>query len=688
MKQIITSLIAITLLMAGTALAHEFGTVILGNVNNETRVLTGLDSPQPDTIMYDAGSGQYFLTNAYDYWGTVRFTCPASFELRSVYVQGLNPYGNQDGCDVYIHDDNNGNPGALLGGPYHINGPFTSYVFSDAEVTDSLEFSEGDDFHVIYGPAPGGPNSPGNGWYLYLDGDGNTNSRSGMSSSQSGPWDRSLPGDLMVRAGGALETFTDIACVSAFTDPDAWFIEPGTELDVKAEVENVGTIDISSYTITYTICDEGGTQVWTESGNYGALVSGASQIQTASTTFTPSAAGYYELAAEATATGDANPDNDVHLMEQGVGELGWDWMKFDDGSFETVISFSAGNGWGQRFDPQSYPAQVDSIKVGIGGASTATDIRIFDLDPIGQTFSELWSYTGAAVEGWNTFSFDPDEVVVFEGHTFVVAYIYQEDCPMQKDDNLPIAAGNTNMPPTSYQVQQYGAAMGEDNSGDWAFRLFASESQSVPPEPAIATNTDTLDFGEVTISTSSTLDLWVYHVGGEQQLEVTNILITPPSMAPYYDISTTSFTLQQGDSQEVEVTFTPSAAQAYNCMIGIMNNAPGMSPYMVRVLGSGTTQSVHDPLEGTTPSQFSLAQNYPNPFNPSTEIRFGLPVSSKVHITIYNVMGQQVTTLLNRDLKAGYHSITWNAADVPSGIYFYRLNAGNFTDMKKMVLIK
>ncbi|MFH1688343.1 MAG: S8 family serine peptidase [bacterium] len=88
------------------------------------------------------------------------------------------------------------------------------------------------------------------------------------------------------------------------------------------------------------------------------------------------------------------------------------------------------------------------------------------------------------------------------------------------------------------------------------------------------------------------------------------------------------------------------------------------------------------------PAQFSLAQNYPNPFNPSTEISFEIPVASSVTLEVYNIMGQRVTTLVDDNLEAGQHSVTWDAGRHSSGVYFYRLDAGSFVSTKKMVLMK
>ncbi len=98
-------------------------------------------------------------------------------------------------------------------------------------------------------------------------------------------------------------------------------------------------------------------------------------------------------------------------------------------------------------------------------------------------------------------------------------------------------------------------------------------------------------------------------------------------------------------------------------------------------------------VEVNKPSVFSLKQNYPNPFNPSTKISFSLPVDARVSLDIYNVLGQKVTTLINHNLPAGEHNITFDASEFTSGIYFYQLEAksGNekkFSSVKKMILTK
>ena len=88
------------------------------------------------------------------------------------------------------------------------------------------------------------------------------------------------------------------------------------------------------------------------------------------------------------------------------------------------------------------------------------------------------------------------------------------------------------------------------------------------------------------------------------------------------------------------------------------------------------------------PSYFRLNQNYPNPFNPSTTISFNIPTKSFVTMKVYNNLGREVATIISEEMSAGSYSKQWNASALSSGIYFYRLHAGFFTETKKLVLLK
>ena len=133
---------------------------------------------------------------------------------------------------------------------------------------------------------------------------------------------------------------------------------------------------------------------------------------------------------------------------------------------------------------------------------------------------------------------------------------------------------------------------------------------------------------------------------------------------------------------------TTSESKNYNFFI---SNLPSQKTYyrLKQVDFDGTFEySSSVEVMGVTPVEFFLKQNYPNPFNPSTKIGFTLPIESNVKISVYNLIGQKVGELVNSKFSAGNHSVDFNASNLSSGIYLYKIEAGNFTSVKKMQLMK
>jgi spore coat protein A len=126
----------------------------------------------------------------------------------------------------------------------------------------------------------------------------------------------------------------------------------------------------------------------------------------------------------------------------------------------------------------------------------------------------------------------------------------------------------------------------------------------------------------------------------------------------------------------------------YHCHI-LDHEENDMMQYM-KVVGPMGKESEGEELAEHTimPSDHALDQNFPNPFNPETQIRFQIPESSHVTIRIFNTAGQEVASLVNAELQAGWHTVSWNASHLASGAYFYRLEAGSFAAVKRMMLLK
>ena len=123
---------------------------------------------------------------------------------------------------------------------------------------------------------------------------------------------------------------------------------------------------------------------------------------------------------------------------------------------------------------------------------------------------------------------------------------------------------------------------------------------------------------------------------------------------------------------------------------GAISFTPGFSPGNILV---DFRTDVNDDESATLPARFVLAQNYPNPFNPTTKISFSLPEASLVKIDIFNILGQSVAVIVDERLGPGEHVVEFNARDsnggqIATGVYFYRLTAGSFTQTRKMTFLK
>ena len=115
--------------------------------------------------------------------------------------------------------------------------------------------------------------------------------------------------------------------------------------------------------------------------------------------------------------------------------------------------------------------------------------------------------------------------------------------------------------------------------------------------------------------------------------------------------------------------------------------AAGSSGTILRTQNGGNFVGIQQ-INSEIPDNYSLEQNYPNPFNPATKISFNIPKESFARLTIYNILGKEVKVLVNDNISAGKYEAEFDASDLPSGTYFYRLTAGDFTHTRKMLLVK
>ena len=160
--------------------------------------------------------------------------------------------------------------------------------------------------------------------------------------------------------------------------------------------------------------------------------------------------------------------------------------------------------------------------------------------------------------------------------------------------------------------------------------------------------------------------------------------VTPYSYAWKYAVGPEYDTFQSVGSNSSSLVFSNDVTFLLQITVTDDENFTGIDVHNVLVSGTGRSKisTVRLPME------FGLDQNYPNPFNPTTTISYQLPEASRVTLTVFNTAGQEVALLIDGQVSAGFHTIQWNASGMASGVYFYRIKAGRFTDMKRMVVLK
>ena len=223
--------------------------------------------------------------------------------------------------------------------------------------------------------------------------------------------------------------------------------------------------------------------------------------------------------------------------------------------------------------------------------------------------------------------------------------------------------------------------------------------QIIIPE-ALAKGTEEMkyfpeDWGKIILTDAKGINYTLYAVKGETDLS--QYELPPVPMAGMFDIRFSSGRIAEDINSSIQtidmsgVTY-PLTVRVENLDIRLMDEARMTVNVKLKsgeevVISDATIKKLMVTGE-LKPGEYVLEQNYPNPFNPSTKIKFAIPNDSDVNLSIYNVLGELVTTLANEQMKAGYYEYEFNASNLASGIYLYRIKGGNFVETKKMVIIR
>jgi len=207
---------------------------------------------------------------------------------------------------------------------------------------------------------------------------------------------------------------------------------------------------------------------------------------------------------------------------------------------------------------------------------------------------------------------------------------------------------------------------------------------------------DSLYFGTITPQSKGSLlypDTTDYddykfnlHSNGMVQLNVKDIPVFHLKMELFDSTYTSLIAKISNGLSEMDTTIALNSGQYFLEISGIPDVKSWEFAYAFSVGFTPTTSVTTD--KNDIPKEYSLLQNYPNPFNPSTTISFTLPVESFVNLKIFDVLGREVSSLVNEKKIAGHYSVTVNGSNWPSGVYFYRLQAGTFSETKKLILLK
>ncbi len=202
---------------------------------------------------------------------------------------------------------------------------------------------------------------------------------------------------------------------------------------------------------------------------------------------------------------------------------------------------------------------------------------------------------------------------------------------------------------------------------------------------AISLSQDAVDFGSVPITTTSTDTLVIQNLG-TANLEISEIACSND----VFSVAQTSYTILPYESAELYISFEPVELGAQTADITIFSNDPDDPEYVISAQGVGTDNTGSG---NPVPLPTAYYQNYPNPFNPETTLAFSLGDAQSVNLSIFNVKGEKVKTLVDADFAPGRYEILWNGTDakgrtVASGLYFSRFQAGSKVSIKKMMLLK
>lgn len=496
------------------------------------------------------------------------------------------------------------------------------------------------------------------------------------------------------------------AMASANANSEGFFVLNGETVQPWGLVKNAGNQVEASFQVRCTIQQEGGPTVYNQLVTAGPLNPGQELAINFSPLWTPVVNVQYFCKITVTLTGDMNPNNNnkstechvlslpgVLLYDDGTSEQGWSWMGGD-------------GGLGQRFVPPAYPAKIEDIRFFITSVSTLPNFTATIYDEVGgMPGSELYTtlVNVSTPNQWYTVGVSAQNIQIADGAFYVGWH-------MTGDNSTAIGMDSS--------ATQIGSRQSWEYTGVWApFRN--AETQDVMIRAQIS---QPGAYPNVTVTlTAYGQPIQIPAIGGSfsynialanneptsQSFDVWT-MVTLPNGQPYGPlVGPANLTLPANFGANRDRTQSvpggaPAGDYTYEAYVGDYPDiiwdsdsfpweklavGDGVSVVGWTNSGEGFEQWVTEPV-AVIPSKYALEVAYPNPFNPTTTIGFAMPEAARVNLTVYDLTGRQVAVLVNGWRGAGIHKAIFDASNLASGIYIYRLNAGDFSAGGKMVLMK
>jgi len=200
--------------------------------------------------------------------------------------------------------------------------------------------------------------------------------------------------------------------------------------------------------------------------------------------------------------------------------------------------------------------------------------------------------------------------------------------------------------------------------------------------PHIFAQPRSISFGDVLVG-EHLARLFVLRNTGIVPLLVSEIQSPPPFTTDFSG----SQIISPGAWITVHVTFSPDSERVYEDSLTVLSIA-AEGPLYVTVSGRGVPEDIAGQEPSLLPVRFELSQNFPNPFNPATHFEFGLPRDAHVKLALYDLLGREVAVLMDGELSAGYHQVTWDGGGFPSGVYLAVMSGDGFHLTRKVTLLK